>query len=346
MHKYTVYSGIRHGAVSRRHGGHGGHAGARAVRARVLARTRRAVPHARGTGGAGGTGGAPLVMILVKSAPRNRARRQLIRDSWKPPPSARVGFGFVVGRPALPGELPLLRLEDDRHRDLIIGNSVDTYRNLTLKAVSVLEWVTRYCGRARLLLRSDDDFFVNVPRVLRWARGLGAARNAMFGAVLRGRPPYRDRRSKWFVSRETYNGSVYPDFVEGEVIAVTLDAARALLAAAGAHSALLVEDVLFGGILARELNITVRPLPVLKQGMPCRAPAAMAALLAVRAACLPAAACGGGAGGRGGGVPPAFQLHCAAVLNKQRFRKVERKIPFLQMLHKIKSSIVGYFQRL
>lgn len=56
--------------------------------------------------------------------------------------------------------------EIDLYGDIIIANFKDTYRNLTLKALYMVEWTSRYCSNARFFMKTDDDVFLNVPLVL------------------------------------------------------------------------------------------------------------------------------------------------------------------------------------
>lgn len=62
----------------------------------------------------------------------------------------------------------VLGREHSRYGDLIECRSRDTYTNLTLKSISALEWTRQYCPWARYLLKTDDDMFIDVRRLLRF----------------------------------------------------------------------------------------------------------------------------------------------------------------------------------
>lgn len=62
----------------------------------------------------------------------------------------------------------VLGREHGRYGDLIECRSRDTYTNLTLKSISALEWTRQYCPWARYLLKTDDDMFIDVRRLLRF----------------------------------------------------------------------------------------------------------------------------------------------------------------------------------
>jgi hypothetical protein len=59
-----------------------------------------------------------------------------------------------------------LEREIDLYNDFIIADFEDTYRNLTLKTLHMLDWVSTYCSSATYFVKTDDDVFLNVPEFL------------------------------------------------------------------------------------------------------------------------------------------------------------------------------------
>lgn len=59
-----------------------------------------------------------------------------------------------------------LSTEQSLYQDLIIANFIDSYDNLTLKTMSMLEWMKDYCNQSEYLLKTDDDMFINVGNLL------------------------------------------------------------------------------------------------------------------------------------------------------------------------------------
>jgi len=60
-----------------------------------------------------------------------------------------------------------LNAEFQKHRDLVQGNFIDSYKNLTLKAVLGLRWMSQYCGQAPFAIKTDDDTFLNIFEMVR-----------------------------------------------------------------------------------------------------------------------------------------------------------------------------------
>lgn len=56
--------------------------------------------------------------------------------------------------------------EVELYRDIVIADMKDTYRNLTLKVLYMMEWAFTRCSQARYYMKVDDDVFFNVPLVL------------------------------------------------------------------------------------------------------------------------------------------------------------------------------------
>lgn len=54
----------------------------------------------------------------------------------------------------------------DLFGDIIIADMKDSYKNLTLKVLYMVEWASTYCSNARFFMKTDDDVFLNVPLVL------------------------------------------------------------------------------------------------------------------------------------------------------------------------------------
>lgn len=86
------------------------------------------------------------LLILVTSAPTHREQRLSIRQSWGHYGIRRdISIGFVLGRTTDQRIEDQLSAENYMYSDLIRGNFIDSYRNLTLKTISLLEWTSNNC---------------------------------------------------------------------------------------------------------------------------------------------------------------------------------------------------------
>ncbi|KAH9368315.1 hypothetical protein HPB48_004507 [Haemaphysalis longicornis] len=52
--------------------------------------------------------------------------------------------------------------ENGLHEDIVQGNFIDAYRNLTYKTVMLIRWARDFCARASFVLKIDDDMLLSV----------------------------------------------------------------------------------------------------------------------------------------------------------------------------------------
>ena len=103
------------------------------------------------------------LVIFVTSALTNFIQRQTIRQTWAAGNfKEQVAIYFLVGF----STNDQLKEEINLHNDLIVTNYTDTYKNLTYKSIEFLKFVNKNCKRARYVLKTDDDVYVNVNKLL------------------------------------------------------------------------------------------------------------------------------------------------------------------------------------
>ena len=94
-------------------------------------------------------------------------KRQALRNTWvRQFLSLNISVYFVI---ALNTEEKInkeLKEESDRHKDMIQFSFIDSYYNLTLKAISILRWINKKCLTSTYILKADDDAMVNPPLLL------------------------------------------------------------------------------------------------------------------------------------------------------------------------------------
>ncbi|XP_066131039.1 beta-1,3-galactosyltransferase 4 isoform X1 [Saccopteryx bilineata] len=241
----------------------------------------------------GGPGAPPFLLILVCTAPENRNQRNAIRASWGGQRQARglrVQTLFLLGEPR--GWHPtqgsrddLLARESAAQGDILQAAFQDSYRNLTLKTLSGLNWADRHCPMARYILKTDDDVFVNVPELVselvrrggrweQWERAMEPRREVEAGdedsergdPTLGVRPvpllylgrvhwrvhPSRTPGGKHQVSEEQWLPSwgPFPPYASGTGYVLSASAVQLILRVASRAPPLPLEDV-FVGVSAR-----------------------------------------------------------------------------------------------
>ena len=115
-------------------------------------------------------------VYLVKSSILNYKNRNAIRRTW----GYEKRFADVQIRTVfLLGSIPMtdksnaqanIDLENERYRDIIQGDFIDTYYNNTLKTLMGIKWAAEFCPSSRFYFFIDDDFYVSTRNLLRFLR--------------------------------------------------------------------------------------------------------------------------------------------------------------------------------
>lgn len=208
-----------------------------------------------------GANGEIQFLVLAQSAVKNFDRRTLVRKTWgsvckrssttagASSPAALCRLGFVMGTTKDQSLERKVREEADRYGDVVRSNFEDSYYNLSLSTVTALRWAHESCSDYKYLLKADDDTFVNLAALGRYlATSARRRRKAIYGYLMKGFRPNRDRNSKWFTSPQLYNKARLPDFVSGFAYVVTRDAVEPLYAAARTTIMFPFEDVYVTGM--------------------------------------------------------------------------------------------------
>ncbi|KAI8783285.1 beta-1,3-galactosyltransferase 5 [Biomphalaria glabrata] len=114
-------------------------------------------------------------ILAVHSAPNNVAKRNMFRwlytDYQKTSPY-KIKVLFFIGLVKSPSLQSQLTNESLTFGDLVQGSFLDAYKNLTYKAMFSYKWIDKHCSGLKLLIRSDDDVFMDVHNLFSHWRGL------------------------------------------------------------------------------------------------------------------------------------------------------------------------------
>nr|XP_017200018.2 acetylgalactosaminyl-O-glycosyl-glycoprotein beta-1,3-N-acetylglucosaminyltransferase [Oryctolagus cuniculus] len=207
---------------------------------------------------AGGRGA--FLLLAVKSSPANYERRELIRRTWGQERSyggRQVRRLFLLGTPAAEEAASaaqlaeLVALEARELSDVLQWAFADTFLNLTLKHVHLLDWLAEHCAHASFVLSCDDDVFVHTANVLRFLETQAPDRHLFAGQLMDGSVPIRESWSKYFVPPQLFPGPAYPVYCSGGGFLLSRHTARALRAAARHTPLFPIDDAYMGMCLQR-----------------------------------------------------------------------------------------------
>lgn len=212
-------------------------------------------------------------IIVVHSASQHSFIRATIRNTWGNSSYLKqysMKLLFFLGKPSIPHVQQRIIRENKINGDIIQGSFLDTYKNLTHKAVSVLRWISEHCMNVKSVIKVDDDVFLNIPITHRTVSNF--ASNQILCDVhrkgdLESNVIHR-YNSKWDVSiLEFSNHLSYPfNFCAGYLVIMQSKLIEQLYAVSKLTPFFWIDDVFVYGILAEKTgNVVYRKLKSIAQ---------------------------------------------------------------------------------
>ncbi|XP_069386202.1 beta-1,3-galactosyltransferase 2-like [Paralichthys olivaceus] len=203
-----------------------------------------------------------FLLMIVPVAPSNVAARDAIRKTWgneKVVQGKVVETLFLVGLPGGADAGPQqekLNQENDRHHDLIQSNFQDSYGNLTIKTMVMLEWLAAHCTNASYVMKTDSDMLVHVPNLVKLLLDPGTAKqNYMSGLVWWHSPVVRNPFNRFYLPPEVIAESEYPPYPLGMAYVMSLDLPGKILQVSSQIKPVYIEDAYLGMCL-KQLGIS------------------------------------------------------------------------------------------
>lgn len=172
-----------------------------------------------------------LFIIIITSAPDHFQHREEIRNTWCDP----VASGhepnawqcvFLVGKVDNADTESKLQAENAHHKDILRGNYIDSYRNLTHKVMHGLAWLSTKC-EAPYVLKTDDDCFVSTHLLWLFLMHHNKQTSDLYAGHMvldpNRRQVIRDPTQKWSVSENDYSPQYYPVYASGSGYALSFD---------------------------------------------------------------------------------------------------------------------------
>uniref|UniRef100_T1J2D0 Hexosyltransferase n=1 Tax=Strigamia maritima TaxID=126957 RepID=T1J2D0_STRMM len=179
------------------------------------------------------------LLLIIKSAMRNKENRDAIRQSWGWETrfsDVKLRRIFLLGVSNDKHLQKIIQKESKKHGDIVQSTFIDTYFNNTIKTMQGFKWAVEKCSSAEYFMFSDDDMYVSTKNVLRFIRNpmnypryltravldtnqdfqiysIDDTIDVLFTGFVLFVPPLRITTSKWYVSLEEYPFSKYPPFV-------------------------------------------------------------------------------------------------------------------------------------
>ncbi|XP_061673737.1 beta-1,3-galactosyltransferase 1 [Syngnathoides biaculeatus] len=189
----------------------------------------------------------PFLVFMVPVSPQDFSAREAIRKTWGSAEENTITLfymGVPEGGPVRTIQ-DMLDQEKRKYSDVIQMNFVDSYKNLTIKTMMIMNWLAINCANASYAMKVDADIFVNVFYLMKLLSS--SPRNGYItGSVITNGKPRRNHNSKWHLSEHLYSENSFPPYVSGAGYVFSIDLASKLSWASRFVLRIPLEDVYVG----------------------------------------------------------------------------------------------------
>ncbi|XP_052395833.1 beta-1,3-galactosyltransferase 1 [Carassius gibelio] len=208
----------------------------------------------------------PFVMIMVPVPPGDVEARSGIRRTWgreKVVGDKAVVVLFIMGLHSGNDKEILheqLRNESQQYEDLLQSNFLDSYKNLTIKTLVMMEWLSRNCQQASFAVKVDADVLLNMNNLMNMLESLNPVpANYMTGLVWYASPVIRNPFNKFFLPYSVYSRSTYPPYPLGMCYIISLDLPQKFIQESKHIKPIYLEDAYLGMCLEKLGIVPSRP---------------------------------------------------------------------------------------
>ena len=213
-----------------------------------------------------------FMIVLVNSGAKGdeyRKRRDAIRRTWGNNSNCeqrkalkddrlkdlRWLMVFVVGK-AGPGtnDDELNIAEAKEHNDMLIGNITENYLNNVIKFYMGQVWASRF--DIKYTMKTDDDVYVRIPRVLEYLVNQRFPRPFYGGWTYAGTLVNREIGGKWTVSWKYYGEKDWPRFNPGAFFILSSDLLNRLFNYANIRKPFHTDDA-YVGVAMRDFGVKI-----------------------------------------------------------------------------------------
>lgn len=204
-----------------------------------------------------------FLVLMVPVEPNNFYAREVIRKTWG---KDRVVQGKVILTLFILGlnggvDVERLKQENQQHHDLIQSNFIDTYLNLTIKTMVIMDWLATRCPTAVYAMKVDSDIFLNIDNLVIMLKKPGIPHKRYLTGNIKGNVAViRSKDSKWYVPKELYPDSQYPKYPMGMGYIFSNDLPVKFVEVSKSIKPFNIEDA-YIGLCMGKLGLSLTPPP-------------------------------------------------------------------------------------
>ncbi|XP_011505787.1 PREDICTED: beta-1,3-galactosyltransferase 5 [Ceratosolen solmsi marchali] len=208
------------------------------------------------------------IVWIITSFAGNIYKRRILRQAYRVNELKLLGIKRIFLLGVLDKKLQrktgitqiAIEKEAESFQDIVQGNFIEAYKNLTYKHLMGLKWAVDTCGNNySYIMKMDDDIIINLYEtkiLLQNKSNSNKTKQLLMGYILENMSPIRNKSSKWYVSNEEFSGNVYPTFISGWFYIVDMFTALKLIYQSKYYSKYFwIDDLFITGILREEAGI-------------------------------------------------------------------------------------------
>ncbi|XP_046369547.1 beta-1,3-galactosyltransferase 1-like isoform X1 [Haliotis rufescens] len=202
------------------------------------------------------------IVVIVHTALYNVKKRQKIRNTTSVCDTKHgsvLTVVFLVGQTNNASLQTEVAKESQKYQDMVQGNFIDSYHNLTHKHIMGYHWVLTHCKNVKYVIKMDDDVVLHTNNVLRYLLSNPVSEGNIMCFVVPG--SRKSTAGKWAVSEVEYPFVRYPPYCAGFAYMTTLSVIRNLHAASTYIKSIWIDDAYATGILALASNTKLIKFP-------------------------------------------------------------------------------------
>ncbi|XP_054613372.1 beta-1,3-galactosyltransferase 9 [Dunckerocampus dactyliophorus] len=193
-----------------------------------------------------------FLLALIFSSPLNISQRDAIRRTWANQTRVQgvsLRVLFLIGSSHTSSLREALMVESGLHKDMVQVQAVTDSSMLDPieRTVLALRWVITFCPKARFVLLTHENVFVNIPAIGGYLLGLHRHPEDLYlGRVIHGEFPDRNPSSPGYIPPGLYSGKYLPDYCDGTSYVLSQDVVRKVYVASALIRAPVSADVFLG----------------------------------------------------------------------------------------------------
>ena len=167
------------------------------------------------------------MVVIIHTSTYDIHMRNAIRKGWGSQTQVdcyTLQFYYLVGWRPSNATMNVLFTEMHTHKDIILGDFMDTYTNLSIKSTYMLKWIVHHCNTAKYMLKADDDTYVDLHNLITALDNQERVGNisGIYGYLFKQRKPKRDPANIYYVSRAAWQSEWWPSAVTGPAYVISI----------------------------------------------------------------------------------------------------------------------------